>query len=317
MCTYHAIFFPHIYNHSSRKITHCSTTNPEGQTVTSTRVITSVVTPTTIGDNTTSSTSSSHTGAIVGGVIGGVAALAIIAAILLWWFRRRSRKEDFDGNFDPDRIESNGRHQPDLDLVGHEVTPYQYAPGQEMSQQHHNVPSFLSGGIAGAGAAGVGAAGAVGAGAAGAGAMQTQRNYPPGPGSNSGASAPSMYSQPMSDPAFAAYDARSSSHGHSNSLGASSPTNSSFPMPGPSGDFRHPSPGPSLAMGSGTSESSATSPGGVIPSSKEREANPGRFRVANDGPVIVHQDGGRLDSTPEEENPPNEIPPTYDSIRRD
>lgn len=260
-----------------------------------------------MNDGSNTRTSSSHTGAIVGGIVGGIAGLAVLSLLLLWWYRRKNRKEDFDGNFDPDRIISDGRHQDDLDLVGHEIHPFDYAPNQEMAQQHPSVPSFLTGGLAGAGAG------------AGAAALQTQRNYPPAPYSTSGASAPSTYSQPMSDPAFAGYDARSSSHGHTTtSHGASSPTNPSFAMPGPSGDFRQPSPGPSLAMGSESSNSSP--PGGVggsIPSSKEREAQGGRFRVANEGPVIVHQDGGRLDSTPEEEDPPHEIPPTYDSIRRD
>ena len=59
---------------------------------------------------------------------------------------------------------------------------------------------------------------------------------------------------------------------------------------------------------------------GVLPSQKEMEAR-GGYHVANDGnggntPVLQHQDAGRLDVTPEEE-PMNEIPPSYDSIPRD
>ena len=82
------------------------------------------------------------------------------------------------------------------------------------------------------------------------------------------------------------------------------------------GDFRHPSPGPSLP---GTTSSSSRGAPGVLPSQKELEAR--GFHVANDGsgtPVLQHQDAGRLDVTPEEE-PMNlsEIPPSYDSIPRD
>ncbi|KAI0080171.1 hypothetical protein K474DRAFT_1581732, partial [Panus rudis PR-1116 ss-1] len=90
------------------------------------------------------------------------------------------------------------------------------------------------------------------------------------------------------------------------------------------GDFRLPSPGPSVAMHSDTSPSMTTttaSSGGILPSAKEREAAAARgLHVANDeGPsgVVVHQDGGRLEATPEEEDVPNEIPPSYDSIPRD
>lgn len=59
----------------------------------------------------------------------------------------------------------------------------------------------------------------------------------------------------------------------------------------------------------------------MIPSAKEREAR--QLRLTNNeggaggsGGVVQHQDGGRLDATPEEEEGPSEIPPSYDSIRR-
>jgi len=71
--------------------------------------------------------SSSNTGAIVGGIVGGIAALAAIILIgLLCWRRNRRRNEDFDGNFDPDRVV---RHAGNTDLAGAEVTPYSYEPG--------------------------------------------------------------------------------------------------------------------------------------------------------------------------------------------
>ena len=67
-----------------------------------------------------------------------------------------------------------------------------------------------------------------------------------------------------------------------------------------------------------TSTTSSSGGGlGVLPSQKELEAQ--RYHITNDGsgtPVLQHQDAGRLDVTPEEE-PMNEIPPSYDSIPRD
>ena len=74
-----------------------------------------------------SSGSSSNTGAIIGGVAGGIAALLGILIIGLFYWRRNRRRDDFDGNFDPDRVV---RHAGDADLAGGaEVTPYHYEPG--------------------------------------------------------------------------------------------------------------------------------------------------------------------------------------------
>ena len=166
-----------------------------------------------------------------------------------------------------------------------------------------------------------------------------------------GASTPSHYSLP-SQPAQSYYGGPSSAsdHGYPDYAAyaayagqyprtSSSPTNASFPpqqqqtlgMPGR--DFRHPSPGPSLGQSQNSfnghtptdpsvSGSSSNNAGGVIPSSKEREAMAAR-RVANPdgsssgtGPVMQHMDGGRLDATPEDEEP-SEVPPRYDTIPHD
>jgi hypothetical protein len=70
-----------------------------------------------------SSSKSSNTGAIVGGVAGGIAALAAVIIIFLFYWRRNRRPEEFDGNFDPDRVV---RHAGHTDLAGAEVTPYSY-----------------------------------------------------------------------------------------------------------------------------------------------------------------------------------------------
>lgn len=260
------------------------------------------------------------------GGIGG----AILLAIAIWLFFRKRRKDDFDGDFDPDRV-VGGRRVGGMDLVGGEagaVEPYNYAPpgagGQQMSQT-------------GSSAFGAGAAG-LGAGMA-AGARRPPPSSAPGPGSG-GASAPSAYSgghsaasqshyaPSTSDPgydynAYAAYsDPQSGSvSGHGND--STSPRSSAFPggfNPGyvPEGAYRDgPSPGPSLP-GTGTGSSSA---GMTIPSSKEMEGR--GLRVANapggeGGGVVQHEDAGRVPvHGVEEEIEPSEIPPSYDSIRRE
>ena len=166
-----------------------------------------------------------------------------------------------------------------------------------------------------------------------------------------GASTPSHYSLP-SQPAQSYYGGPSSASDHGGypeyaayaayagqyPRTSSSPTNASFPpqqqqalgMGVPGRDFRHPSPGPSLGQSQNSfnghtptdpsvSGSSSNNAGGVIPSSKEREAMAAR-RVANpdgsSGAVMQHMDGGRLDATPEDEEP-SEVPPRYDTIPHD
>lgn len=169
--------------------------------------------------------------------------------------------------------------------------------------------------VLGAGAAGLGAGAAVGA--------AGKRQPPP---SNS---APSAYSQsqshyaPSSDPgydynpAYAAYSDPHSNSGHGTD--STSPRSSAFPggfQPGYGPpDHRGPSPGPSLPLSAGTSSSGP----GTLPSNKEMEAR--NLRVANDGAgssaFVQHQDGGRLEPTRENDDVPNEIPPSYDSVPRD
>jgi hypothetical protein len=90
-------------------------------------IVTTTIRSTIIVVPTGSSSSSSNTGAIVGGVAGGIAALFAIFVIGIFYWRRNRRRDDFDGNFDPDRVV---RHVGDTDLGGGaEVIPYQYEPG--------------------------------------------------------------------------------------------------------------------------------------------------------------------------------------------
>lgn len=256
--------------------------------------------------------------------MGGVGG-AIVLAIIAWLLLRRRRRDDFDGDFDPDRV-VGGRTGGGVDLVGGEagaVDPYNYVPaaggagGQQMSQ-------------AGSSATGAGAAG-MGAGMA-AGAAAKRSPVPP----TGTTSAPSAYSQgnsaasqshyapSNSDPGYDynAYAAYSDPHSGSQSghgYESTSPRSSAFPggfHPGytPEGLYRGgPSPGPSLP---GTGSSSA---GMTLPSNKEMEAR--GLRVANapggeGSGVVQHEDGGRIpEAHAEEEAVPNEIPPSYDSIR--
>lgn len=237
----------------------------------------------------------------------------MLAALVFLLFRRR-RRFDFDGNFDPDRVGGGGT-LPHIDLAGaDDVEPYTYNPagagaigpgsqgpsssatGSDEMRQHGNVPAFLAGGIAGAGV----------------GAAATHRSMSPPT-----VSAPSHYSQsasqyaPSSSEHYPDYSAYSGGYAQ--------------PGAGYAPDFRQPSPGPSLAMTGSSSgggygaAAGAGVAGMMLPSSKEREATGRRgLQVANHGDVMQHEDGGRLDTTPEEEDPAlNEVPPRYDQIPRD
>ena len=95
-------------------------TEADGAVFTTTVRSTIIIVPTGV-----SSSSSSNTGAIVGGVAGGIAVLAAAIIIFIFYWRRNRRPEEFDGNFDPDRVV---RHAGHTDLAGAEVTPYSYEP---------------------------------------------------------------------------------------------------------------------------------------------------------------------------------------------
>jgi hypothetical protein len=87
---------------------------------------------------------SSNTGAIVGGVAGGIAVLLVILITGLFYWRRSRRRDDFDGNFDPDRVI---RHAGDADLAGGaEVTPYHYEPGVGRPMSGPSSPTYSANG---------------------------------------------------------------------------------------------------------------------------------------------------------------------------
>lgn len=312
-----------------------------------------VISTATLSPSDSKPTSTSHTGAVVGGVVGGIAGAAILAALIFFLFRRRRQRDDFDGNFDPDRVVGLGDNRgtlPDIDLAADNVTPYTYhAQGQgqgvgpqhptgpgggapNMTQYGGQVPAFLAGGLAGGAAGATMAHGGQGGGREGAASPPSAYSHSQPTQSN--------YAHSASDhggyPEYAAYAAYTnnaqSAQGHSLH---SSPTNTSFgpqlaAVPGR--DFRHPSPGPSLAHTSYTGQTDPSVSGssngpGVIPSAKEREAmayrtgnlslaNPDTANAGTSGGVMQHQDGGRLDATPEDEEP-SEVPPRYDTIPHD
>lgn len=240
-------------------------------------------------NNSKSSSSPDHTGAIVGGVVGGVVALA--ALILLFWFCRRRRKaDDFDGNFDPDRVVaargSTGVGRDDL-LEGAQVTPYSYSPGDtssgaptsEMRQQGGVDHSLLD-------AAGLGAAGVGGAAIANHNRQQSASTYGRGGGKrplSDGTTSDLGNHRPSQD--YAPTETSHSGSGSAYPYGAS-PYPAAMGAAGGAaagaylGPGRHPSPGPSLpstasspTSGSHYSQPTAMTTGRLA---KEREAFAGR-----------------------------------------
>lgn len=216
----------------------------------------------------------SNTGAIVGGIAGGLAGLAAIILIgLFCWRRNRSRNEDFDGNFDPDRVVRHGGH---TDLAGAEVTPYSYEPG-----------------VAGTAvaASGLSTGPSTGPSSSGTGSMRQYRDSQALLAGSAGAGTATSGSHyaPTSSDSASVYP---SSHAHS------SQQHGGMPMPVPQ---------PYRPM-----------------STKEREAmrqrgegGLGLASAAEEDEVIQHMDGGILpEPSVPPARPPQEIPPSYDSIPR-
>jgi hypothetical protein len=235
-------------------------------------------------------------------VVGGLAALGLIGLIVFCLLRRRHNEDDFDGNFDPDRVvghSSGGGTLPQIDL-GAEVTPYTYPPHHDVSQpamaQHNYGDSPYS-------------------------AMRP--TSPP-------QAVPSQYPRPPSDynQTFGPGSASDTSGSHYG------PSLGPYGLPAGAGVANPWSPGARSPSPTNTSSSTPSQPR----SAKEREAlaarygrpgglglstqheEPGHDEVGagagssgGEG-VVVHQDGGRVR---DEDEGPTEIPPTYDSIPAD
>ncbi|KAI5891833.1 uncharacterized protein SCHCODRAFT_02630148 [Schizophyllum commune H4-8] len=263
--------------------------------------------------------SKSHTGAIVGGVVGGVVGLALLGLLGLWAFRRyrkQKRLEDFfDGNFDPDRVVAGGTEKkkgrkgpggtlPDVQLDEEEaggarlggatmtdngagvVTPYAYTSEPQGSQ--YGTSSDHSG------AALIGGAARSHSSASGGSQDYNRQSVPFAlqPGHQPGA--PGFPQPEVAGATGVAYSTNDHSAHPASEAGRSSSSGGVWGAHAPA-----------RRMSAGGASGYAGP--GYIMSNKERE----RLSVANPGPsdVFVHQDAGEVTS--------GEIPPTYDSIRRD
>ncbi|KAG2356023.1 hypothetical protein BDR07DRAFT_1464256 [Suillus spraguei] len=106
-------------------------------------ITTGISTSTPIAIPTPSPGSTINIGAIVGGVVGGVAVVALFG-LCVFCLRRRRRRNEADGNLDPDRIVSHpsgGGTRPQIDLgEGNEITPY---PDRGVSMRQPEVSSNL------------------------------------------------------------------------------------------------------------------------------------------------------------------------------
>ncbi|KAK1221400.1 hypothetical protein PQX77_015807 [Marasmius sp. AFHP31] len=229
------------------------TTNAEGAPITT---VTSTTIPvggvvTNPADATSGANSSTPTGAIVGGVVGGVAGVAIFALLFIWGYKRWRRRRDleaFDGNFDPDRVvatSETGGSRPGSAMFG--------------SGRHRNQESIAP-------------------------TLPDMAQYDDGMG---GRLAGTTIGGGVVSP-YPLFGQSASQNGHGSDTTHSYSYNTHSPPPsatfsGGVGDWRHPSPGPSL----GTSSS-----GGMSPSraAKEREAlaGTGGFVGAAGMPIPQH-----------------------------
>ena len=271
------------------------TTNGQASTITTQSLSSSTVVSSTTNS---SSDNNNHTGAIVGGVIGGVVALSALV-LLAWFLRRRRRQDEFDGNFDPDRVtrhdssalKHGGRADADLlaaaaETHSPEVTPYTYglnnaAPslgsgnqGMQMPMAQHNGmgASYLGPGIVGAG---VGAAAGYGANydRKGGGSLSPVSYYDP--------NAPPMPSGPSET---GSGSGSGSGHAGFNQSQYSGPTPYGMSPYAPVGVTGVGRPGPpSSTAPSVYSQSlsghqpSVSGTGGYVPNAKEREAFASRY----------------------------------------
>ncbi|KAG2356021.1 hypothetical protein BDR07DRAFT_1424465 [Suillus spraguei] len=255
---------------------------------TTTIVTTEVSTTTSIPVPTSSPSPSSlknspHTGAIVGAIIAGIAGIAL-PALLIFYIRRRRRRDQFGGKFDPDRIishSSRNRILPQVDLgEENEITHY---PDSESNMSQFGESPFQPSGAGGA--------------------STHRRNSPFG--------SPSQYSaRPNS--AGTGY----SSQGFINSAPGQHPQGAPNMHQMQHADQHHQfpitSPAPIVTM---TPPSSSHTTKEIEAAGRQGLGLATQQEVDGEGSgVVQHQDGGRVHS--EEEGEPRDIPPAYDSIRQ-
>ncbi|KIK61674.1 hypothetical protein GYMLUDRAFT_571084 [Collybiopsis luxurians FD-317 M1] len=324
-------------------------TSADGQTFTTVVTTQSVLPPgATVTAASNSSSSKSTTGKIVGGAVGGGAgALILILILTIWWRRHRQRQRSldaFDGNFDPDRIvtqkpvkgepkalRGQGPTLPDIPTSGLDnadddgmggrlagtavgagvVAPYQLyhptnassRPHTEMSAQHTGISTSTQGNTRSA---------STGIPASVYSAAYGNNNLRPGasgaPPSTSGSSSVSPYgfgpAEPLPNPFGPGPESvvSSSNNTHSGAPTGSGSGYNRFNVANPDPESSSAGFVGGFAPGvlTGRGEKSVTGPSGA-----------GRSRE-----VLVHQDGGRVEEggAGEEEEGPDEIPPTYDSL---
>lgn len=237
-------------------------------------IVTISITSTYAVPTTAPAKSSTNTGAIVGGVVGGVGGLLLLIAVL-WFIRRRTKKDQFEENmFAPDRNVDRG----ELDLAGDDVDD-----PEAMARPYHLPPSPTRNEMStAAGSQPLSMHSALSTG------RPLSGNYDEAAGMPRPTSGASYYAQPGGGVTMPIPMRMSLDH----VAYTQSRTNSTV-------DHHNP---PSEAL-SDTSSSARLM--------KEREAR--RMHVSNvdNGGVVVHSDGGRVN---EEDEGPQEIPPTYDSI---
>ena len=226
----------------------------------------------------------------MGAVIGGVAGIAILA-VLFFCIRRRVRKDEFDGNFDPDRVvghtDGASGTLPRVDIA-EEVTPFpqSYTPQGSSSMRQYGESKYL----------------AIPSSLAASGQNSAEFFSP-------GAGAPvDAQSRPFMPPGF----------GPSSSGAYLPPINMHGTGPA---DWYSPQPGVSPPASTVSNNTTSTR------AAKEREALERSGQGAgmglatqqeaaeDNGDVVVHQDAGR--APVEEHAPPREIPPAYESIPQD
>ncbi|KAG1799953.1 uncharacterized protein BJ212DRAFT_1581684 [Suillus subaureus] len=224
---------------------------------------------------------SSNTGAIVGGVVGGV--VVIIALLgLFFCLRRRRRRNEFDGNLDPDHLVSHpsgGRAQPQIDLgEENEITPLPY-PDHNRSMRQYGESPFQPAGAA-----------------ASAGIHST----------TSPLSSPSQYSDTATSPG----------EGYP-SQGFVRPGPSMYPMQQAGWHTPRPltSPAPRVSNASASSSGHGMKErGAAATAGRQGLALPTQQEVDGEGSgAVQHQDA---EQAPSEEGEPIDVPPAYESIRQ-